>query len=590
MSYVDGGYQTSAPEEQEVTGNLLRTSEVDVPAAYNDDGLTGIEVVDPEAATEDPAGVAITEYGQDDDLDEDVVLDEDDIDAVPGAVQIGSYRSIQPRMGRREAKAIPSDRHTAIASAAASLALPATKAEPQSGLDKADSEADTDIGATARTSSRPDENSKAAIIDDENGERTEPSAKSSVLGSGSIGKDTETGVAHEPDKATNDPVELSDTANTEEVTAAESTFMGTYRSLAFTDNANPTERKQFIDGKEVVITVNPEVEFVQERFEGAQKSIEPLAASPIRSSEIRDRFLEEARLEADSVYVGNSMAAAGRVMRAEQVVAEFIERASQMFADGAVDGLTIRVFFDRMQGFKYGLSSSYNSLVRKTDEPMPAEDFQDRYAQAIGNIFAGRQNVEEQKSGGYVQVNSEQHLLSDFTTTERYYISPTLNGNAAEAVKIWAETVADLGLADTLYYKVATGLSRRYDTIVAYASPETAAEMQTALEEFTRRCPVELLSDSILPGSVKIAKGIARTPEPHELNTLLRYRGKETLSYSEYACALTELSLRRASYDFMGQDIQPDQLTPGELAKSAQRYFVQFVKLSGLDPLTMRAL
>ncbi len=375
----------------------------------------------------------------------------------------------------------------------------------------------------------------------------------------------------------------------DEVMAADAVFNGVYQSFADYAKGRPTERKQFIDGQETMVAVNPALEFVQQRFEEAGKSIEPLATQPMRPSDISEKFIQEATTEAKSVYDGNPMAAGTRVERASRLVSGFIDRASRMFEDGEADGLTLKVFFDRIQGFKYGLSLGYNNLVTKSDEPMPDKNTQVQFAQTVHDTFAGKPNVEEQESGAFLHVNGQRYLASGSTTTERFYVSPKLNGNPAEVVKIWAGTLEDLGLGDKLYYKVAEGLSHRYDALIAYASPETATEMEQAVAEFARRCPPELLSDSVIPTGVEVAKGIARAPEPHELNTLLRYRGKETISYNEFACAVTELALRRASYDFMQQGVQSDQVTPKALSEAAKPYFVQFVKLSGLDPVTMRA-
>jgi hypothetical protein len=374
----------------------------------------------------------------------------------------------------------------------------------------------------------------------------------------------------------------------DEAVAAEVVFSGVYQSFTDYAKSRPTERKRYIDGQETMVSVNPALEFVQGRFEEAGKSIEPLAAQPMRPSDISEKFLEEVTNEAKSVYDSNPVAVGARVARAKQVVTGLIGRACKMFEDGEADGLTLKVFFDRMQGLKYGLSLGYNNLVTKTDEPISNEDTQVRYAQTIHDTFAGKPNVEEQESGAFLHVNGQRYLDSGSTTTERFYVSPKLNGNPAEVVKIWAGTLEDLGLGDKLYYKVAEGLSHRYDALIAYASPETATEMEQAVAEFARRCPPELLSDSVIPTGVEVAKGIARAPEPHELNTLLRYRGKETISYNEFACAVTELALRRASYDFMQQGVQPDQVSPKALSEAAKPYFVQFVKLSGLDPITMR--
>lgn len=375
----------------------------------------------------------------------------------------------------------------------------------------------------------------------------------------------------------------------DEISAAEGVFAGVYGAFAEEAKNSPTERKRFIDGQEKMVTVDPALEFVKKRFEEAQKSIEPLASQPTSPSEISDRFIEEATVEAKSVYDSHPVAIGTRVEKARRVVSGFIGRASEMFQDGEADGLTIKLFFDRLQGFKYGLSLGYNNLVTKADEPMPDKVAQDRYATTVHSLFAGRDDVQGQESGPFLHVNGKRYLASGYNTNERYYISPKLNGQPEEVVRTWVETLDSLGLGDKLYYKVAEGLSRRYDSLIAYASPETASDMERAVQEFARRCQPELLSDTVIPTGAEVAKGIASAPEPDEVNTLLRYRGKETVSYNEFACAITELSLRRASYDFMKQGVQPEQVTPKALSEAAKPYFMQFVKLSGLDPVTMRA-
>jgi len=370
--------------------------------------------------------------------------------------------------------------------------------------------------------------------------------------------------------------------------AAEAVFDGVYQSFAYHAKQLPSERNMFIDGEVKRVAVDPVADFVRARFTEAEKTIEPLASQPIRPADVSEKFIEEATIEAKSVYDDNPLGISVRVERSKRVVSGFIDRATKMFRDGEADGLTIKLFFDRIQGFKHGLSLNYNDLVTKTDEPLPGKEGQDRYATTVHRLFAGKNDVQEQDSGPFLHVNGKRNSDSDTQTTERYYISPKLNGQPEEAVRIWTETLADMGLDEKLYYKVAEGMSRRFETVVAYASPETAGEMEAAIQEFIRRCPPELMSDTTLPTGIEVAKGIATAPEPNELNTLLRYRGKDTISYNQFACALTELALRRASYDFMKQGIKPEAVTPKALSEAAKPYFVQFTALSGVDPATMR--
>jgi hypothetical protein len=375
----------------------------------------------------------------------------------------------------------------------------------------------------------------------------------------------------------------------QEASAAEAVFTGVYQKFAEEARSASTERTEFIDGQETVVRVNPAAEFVRERFEGAAQSIEPFESVRTAPQEIRDRFIDEAKEEAKNVYGDNQFAIGVRTERSQRMASGFVERAAEMFQNGETDALTIKVFFDRIDGLKYGLSQDYNILIGKTDEPMPDSATQDRYAHTVHGLLAGKENVAEQANGGFLHVNGEAHLASGADVTERFYISPKLNGQPEVVVQTWADTLEDLGLGEKLYYKVGEGLARRYDTVIAYATDETAPDMEKAVEEFARRCPPELLSDTAIPTGLEVAKGVARAPEPTDLNTLLRYRGKEAVSYNQFACGLTELALRRASHDFKMQGAQPEQVTPRALSEAAAPYFEQFVALSGIDPRTMKA-
>jgi hypothetical protein len=370
--------------------------------------------------------------------------------------------------------------------------------------------------------------------------------------------------------------------------AAEAVFDGVYQSFAYHAKQLPLERNMFIDGEVKRVAVDPVADFVRARFTEAEKTIEPLAGQPVRPADVSDKFIDEATIEAKAVYDGNPLGISARVESSKRVVSGFIDRATDMVRNVETDGLTVKLFFDRIQGFKYGLSANYNDLVTKTDEPLPDKEGQDRYANAVHRLFTGKEDVQEQDSGPFLHVNGKRYSASGTQTTERYYISTKLNGQPEEAVRIWTETLAEMGLDEKLYYKVAEGMSHRFETVVAYATPETADEMEAAIQEFARRCPPELMSDTVLPTGVEVAKGVAKAPEPNELNTLLRYRGKDTISYNQFACALTELALRRASYDFMKQGIKPEAVTPRALSQAAKPYFVQFTALSGIDPATMR--
>lgn len=371
--------------------------------------------------------------------------------------------------------------------------------------------------------------------------------------------------------------------------AALQVFNGIYGSFAETARNAPLQRNAFIDGQVVRVAVNPVLEFVEKRFTGAHNSIEPYEDVKVGPRAIQREFMDEVAHEAKEVYAGQPAGVAMRLERAKRLTSGLLSRAEEMYKSGEADGLTIKVFFGSLEKIKYGLSTGYNDLMDKRDEPVTDEESRNRYANSVYGILDGRDDVKEQSDGLHLHVNGDRHLETGNAVTERYYISPKLNEQPGEVFKIWAETLESLGLDKKLYYKVAEGLLHRYDTVIAYATPETANYAELAIQEFSRRCPPDLLSDTPMPSGIEVAKGVAKAAEPTAINTLLRYRGKVPLSYNEYVCGLTELALRRAGYDLVKQGIPLEQVKPIALKEAAKPYFVNFIKLSGLDPATMKA-
>lgn len=377
-----------------------------------------------------------------------------------------------------------------------------------------------------------------------------------------------------------------------DIPAADSVFAGVYGSFAqaaqdrFQKNKASANRQEAIRNGLIQPDVEPHIEFVQSRFDSTER-LEELDR-PLSPAHFTDRFIDEATSEAKKVYADRPVAIGARIEKARQTVAGFADRASEMLKSGETDGLTVKSFFDRMEAFKHGLNVGYNDLVKKRDEPIPDEQTRAKYRRIIQDEYTNRSNVEKQESGPFLHVNAQQYLGAEIT--DRYYISPLLNGKPDEVIKIWADTLADLGVDQKLYYKVAQGLSHRYDTVIAYATTETASEMEQAVQEFAQRCPPELLSETVLPAGLEVAKGIARAPEAVDLNRLLRYRGKDIISYNELACALMELSLQRAAYEFKKQGIEPQAVNPKALSETAKPFFTQYLKLAGIDPSTMRVL
>lgn len=394
--------------------------------------------------------------------------------------------------------------------------------------------------------------------------------------------------------------------------AADALFTSLYKSLAdmtkaaYDASQTPDARQRRAQYK-TEEPFEPQVQFVKERFDRVHR-FEPFER-PTNPDEIADRLIAQAETKAVEVYTEEAnkgkidsslvgVAVSARVEKSKRVVTGFIDRATQMLKDGETDALTVKSFFGRIEGAKRGdTTRGYNNLVRKKDESRPDEQIRDRYRGMVNTIFAGKTDIQDQEDGSFKHVNARHAHKSKLHTKDRYYISPLLNGQPDQVLKIWVDTLTDLGLDERLYYKVGAGLGSRYDTIIAYTSSETEADMQNVIVEFTRRCPKELLSDSTLPSGVEVAKGIARAFEPAELNKLLDYCGIDSggnsevrLSYNGFVVGLAELSLQRAAYDFKKQGREHHSLTPKDLSDKAKTFFAQYLKLSGINPATLSQL
>ena len=373
--------------------------------------------------------------------------------------------------------------------------------------------------------------------------------------------------------------------------AADQVFDGVYQKFAESARAASDVRTDCTDGEVREYRVDRATEFVTKRFEKAKRQIGAIDATRIGPDIIKDRYLGDAKRKAEADYASRPKSIAARLERVDRVVSKFLDRANEMHETGEADGLTSKVCFVLMREIKFKWNTGYRDLVNKTDEPLPERiPGGSAYSHLVGRIATEHGDVISQKDASFLHINGERYQKSGEKIVDRYYISPKRSGKPEEVLKVWMETLKDLGLDERLYYKVHEEVSRRYDQVVVFVSSEMTERAEAAIQEFSRRCPPELLSDTTLPSGVEVARGVARAPDPIELKTLLKYRGRRSISYNEFASALTELSLQRASYDFIQQDVKPGKVKPRKLAEAAKPYFTQFVKLSGIDPVTMRVI
>lgn len=342
----------------------------------------------------------------------------------------------------------------------------------------------------------------------------------------------------------------------------------------------------------------PQISFVKQYFETAAAPEKfQVFEQPVDTRVIKDAYMADIAAEADRAYrqkveageLDPSMlgsAISTRTVKGERVVSRFMDRATQMLMDGETDVVTVKSIFGRMKGFKQ-ISKSYNALVKNYDVDTIPKGQRAEYKSAVSELIARQTDIE--LLGTFWHINGNNRKGEG--TTQRYYIFADPNGQPAEVMKIWDNTLERLGLADELYYKVPGELNSRLETIIAYANPETEADMERAIEEFVKVCPPELLVERGLPTVFEHPHGgVSKAPEPTDLTRLLRYRGKETPSYNETVSGFLEMSLQRAAYEFIKHGVDADSVNPKDLSESARPYFAQYMKLAGIDPATMERL
>ena len=135
----------------------------------------------------------------------------------------------------------------------------------------------------------------------------------------------------------------------------------------------------------------------------------------------------------------------------------------------------------------------------------------------------------------------------------RYYLT-TKNGKSAEGLRIFSESLDEVGLKDKLYFKIATG-SDRLDNIVIYKSDkinddEMASLLKTIAEKNSQSNGIlEDDSSRTLPNA-KINDGIGVGAEPDYMNRYLKLAGIEnnkTHSYNTFLAKIIDNSIRIAS-------------------------------------------
>ena len=257
---------------------------------------------------------------------------------------------------------------------------------------------------------------------------------------------------------------------------------------------------------------------------------------------------------------------------------------NKLVKQGEVDPITAKVFLRALPSLKY--IGDYNRITRN-DENIELETLKAKNADFVGvvdGMWAKQpEGMKQEQDGGFYHFNS--HLEGD--VKNRIYISAQLSGAPEKVVEAWQAALEETGLQDKIYFKLPTGLSKRFETIILYQTDKTKDEdIEKLLATFTQKCPAELLNERDMPTGVPLRRGVSMAPEPANINTFLRFSGsQESISYNQLIASTSELSFELAYKE--AQKKGEAKPTPKSLKDSAGRYFEQMIKLSGINPDTM---
>ncbi len=260
------------------------------------------------------------------------------------------------------------------------------------------------------------------------------------------------------------------------------------------------------------------------------------------------------------------------------------EHVNKIVKQGEVEPRTAKVFLRSLLSLKY--IGDYNAITRN-NENIPPEELKAKnqdYVRVTDEMWEKQpEGMKQEQSGGFYHFNS--HLEGD--VKNRIYISAQLSGSPEKVIEAWQAALQETGLQNKVYFKLPTGLSKRFESIILYQTDKTnEADIEKLLTVFNQKCPTELLNDKDMPTGIPLRRGISMAPEPANINTLIRYSGsQENISYNQLIASLTELSFELAYKD--AQKTGQANPMPKILKDNAGKYFEQMIRLSGINPDTM---
>jgi hypothetical protein len=278
-------------------------------------------------------------------------------------------------------------------------------------------------------------------------------------------------------------------------------------------------------------------------------------------------------------------------------------------------------------GFKSQIEqASSNKLEQKIIKfflLMQNSDFSSKYSSTIGykdliNISEGtfddnKFKANENKYDQVVKYIKEKHDYHDYNEEKewivfnkkepkniknRIYISAKLDQDPAAVVKAWFEAVDSSKLSKDIYYEIGSKLLKRPETIVIYLDDtqskqidDNGSAINKLLDTFYKDCDKSMLLDEFPSAPPTSRKGVFLVPEPIRINKIQDFLGGGQTSYNKFIANAFDQSMylvKEILSEEENSNKSQNQITNEEITNKAKSIFVEFIRLSGIDPETMR--
>jgi hypothetical protein len=323
--------------------------------------------------------------------------------------------------------------------------------------------------------------------------------------------------------------------------------------------------------------------FIEQLKNGAKKHIEEIELKNINSQQIfQEIWFKMAE------YI-NKYRNLEKFEEKKETVSNFysqlVNHTNLLVTQHEVEPITAKVFLRNLISLKY-IGHNYNDIV-KNNENISAEELKNKnkdYSIAADKLWGQWKEGEKlEQDGGFYHFNT--HLEGN--VKNRIYVSAKLSESPDELINKWLESLKETGLTDKIYFKIPTGLSKRFESIIIYQTDKTKdSDIEKLINSFCLKCPEKILNENGMPTGIFLRPGISMAPEPSNINNFIRYSGsKEIISYNCLIDSLIKLSFELAYKESIksGQE----NTTPKTLKSAAEKYFEQMIKLSGINPETM---